>query len=209
VGLGARSESVQNLAPGGKPARALPIRDALPILAPAASPGDFQIRTPKRRPSKAPSVSPAGLRCVLPRTPVGHPSCGFCGCEPPLGPGADSARRVLPAWLQALVALQFPITNYYRQGSSRALEKALVWAEVLRSAPGSWANPATSQGRICLSQNFSNLELKASLVRLRRPPGKKPAAWGGRSRPAVSAGLGRCRPTLELPPCIPPSRLCR
>ena len=41
------------------------------------------------------------------------------------------------------------------------------------------------QGRICLIQNFSILELKASLARADRPPGKKPAAT-------------RCRPPAPL-----------
>jgi len=78
-------------------APAFPNRDPLPILGPAASPADFQIRSPKESPTKVPSLVPSRSWVGFPSHSSLHPSCGFWGSEPHHGSRAHSGRRVLPA----------------------------------------------------------------------------------------------------------------
>jgi hypothetical protein len=113
---------------GGKGLGGIPNRDALPILEPAASPRNLQIHSRTRRLTDVPSVSPSGL-FVLPLPSLVHilPA----GSARPIHhwSGTNSGQCTPPPWLQGLIPLHLPITNYYRLASATALEKASTCVE--------------------------------------------------------------------------------
>jgi hypothetical protein len=148
-----------------------PNRDPLPILALASSLGDYQIKSPKRRPTKVPSASSVGRACVPPCAPACRASGGFS--DP--SHVTDLARiRVDACYARGFKSSS--LTNLNHKLVSAGFLEGFRKGVTVRRSPEFrtwfWVDPPLSQGYISLIRNLSNLELKASLVRRHKPPGE-------------------------------------
>ena len=174
-------------------------------LGPAASAGDFQTRSPKRRLAKVPSVSPVVL-CVFPLAPqLDILPADFAGSEPLISRGFWSPRANRVA-----SSPHSPATPDHKLLSAGFHEGFRKGVGMCRR-PGFLAlflGEPSDKPRLNLSNpDLSVLELKASLARVHRPPGEKQAASSCRPRHAVIGRQDRSGPTLQFPSGPPPSRL--